>query len=203
MNVRVSVAFARLPDADLRIFAIHIINGMTGNAAFPSPPVSMADLQTAADDFATKLAATSMGGRLDTTRKNASREVLIVLLRQTAAYVQLRSNNDLTILLSSGFDAASTNRSQTRLERPEGLNITNGGEGKLIASVRPVKNNRMYEGRAKGPDDIWLPSVFSGDSRRIIFNGLTPGVKYTIQVRALGGATGQSDWSDPVSHMSL
>jgi hypothetical protein len=61
----------------------------------------------------------------------------------------------------------------------------------------------MYEGRAKGPDGIWLPSVFSGDSRRITFDGLIPGAMYTIQVRALGGATGQSDWSDPSSHMSM
>jgi hypothetical protein len=33
--------------------------------------------------------------------------------------------------------------------------------------------------------------------------GLTPGQEYTIQIRALGGSTGQSDWSDPVKHRSL
>ena len=34
-------------------------------------------------------------------------------------------------------------------------------------------------------------------------NGLTPGTNYTFQVRAIGGSTGYSDWSDPVSHMSM
>lgn len=48
-----------------------------------------------------------------------------------------------------------------------------------------------------------LPSVFTGDSRHIIFDGLLAGTTYTIQVRALGGSTGQSDWSDPVSHMCM
>jgi hypothetical protein len=45
--------------------------------------------------------------------------------------------------------------------------------------------------------------VFTGDSQHIIFNALTAGTTYTIQVRALGGLTGESDWSDPVSHMAM
>ncbi len=51
----------------------------------------------------------------------------------------------------------------------------------------------MYEGRIKGPTGDWMPSIFTGDSQHIIFEGLTPGTNYTVQVRALGGLTGQSD----------
>jgi len=29
------------------------------------------------------------------------------------------------------------------------------------------------------------------------------GNDYTVQVRALGGSTGQSDWSEPSSHMAM
>jgi len=89
------------------------------------------------------------------------------------------------------------------LERPEGLAIKTFHAGTLIAGVDPVKNTSMYEGRIKGPTGDWLPSVFSGDSQHIRFTGLTPGTTYTIQVRALGESTGQSDWSDPSSHMSM
>ena len=32
---------------------------------------------------------------------------------------------------------------------------------------------------------------------------LTPGTNYNIQIRAIGGSTGQSDWSALTSHMSL
>ena len=35
------------------------------------------------------------------------------------------------------------------------------------------------------------------------FNGLIPGTEYTIQIRALGGSTGHSDWSDITKHRSL
>lgn len=72
-----------------------------------------------------------------------------------------------------------------------------------MANVSPVKNTNMYEGRAKGPTGDWLPSVFTGDSQHIIFDGLTAGTMYTVQVRSLGGATGQSDWGDPSTHMAM
>ena len=60
-----------------------------------------------------------------------------------------------------------------------------------------------YEGRIKGDDGVWSAGVYTGDSQDIIFNGLTPGKTYTVQVRALGGSTGQSDWSDPSSHIVM
>jgi hypothetical protein len=58
----------------------------------------------------------------------------------------------------------------------------------------------MYEGRIKGPTGDWMPGVFTGDSQHVTFEGLMPGTIYTAQVRALGGSTGQSEWSDPSSH---
>jgi hypothetical protein len=108
-------------------------------------------------------------------------------------------------LLSSGFEAMSQNRAQSALEQPTGLVITNGTAGQLVGALgQPVKNTSIYEGRtSKDSGTTWLPSVFTGDSQHIIFDGLTAGTTYTIQVRALGGLTGQSDWSDPVSHMAM
>jgi len=43
---------------------------------------------------------------------------------------------------------------------------------------------------------------FTG-SRSIRISGLTPGGLYEIQIRAIGGSTGTSDWSDPKQHRSL
>ena len=49
----------------------------------------------------------------------------------------------------------------------------------------------------------WQSGGLFTNSRSMPLNGLTPGTNYTVQVRAIGGSTGYSDWSDPVSHMSL
>jgi len=184
-------------------FAQTIIDGLTGNAAFPSPPVTMANLLAAKNDFTAKIAAAQSGGPPDTAAKNNSRQTLLGILRQEAGYVQINCNNDMAVLLSSGFEAMSTNRAQAPLDQPQGLVIKNGSTGQLVASVNPVKNTSMYEGRIKGPTGDWMPSIFTGDSQHITFEGLTPGTTYTAQVRALGGLTGQSDWSDPSSHMAM
>lgn len=203
MVLKVSLGFARFTDVELDNFTQAVISRMTGNAAYPTPPITMANLQTARNDFTGKIAAAQSGSPVDTAAKNNARESLLVVLRQLAGYVQINCNNDMAILLSSGFEATSTNRSQSPLDQPQGLVIKNGMSGQLVAGVDPVKNANMYEGRIKGPTGDWLTSIFTGDSRHITFAGLTPGVNYTVQVRALGGSTGQSDWSDPSSHMSM
>src|SRR5438874_632305 len=200
---RLSLGFARLPDQELDNFTQTVVDSMTGNAAYPTPPVTMAALGTAKDDFQNKISAAKTGGPPDTAAKNSSRQTLIGLLRQLANYVQGAMDNDLTKLLSSGFQSASTDRVSKPLDTPTDLVLDNDGTGVLVASVKPVKNTSLYEGRIKGPTGDWLPSVFTGDSQHVTFEALTPGTNYTVQVRALGGSTGQSDWSDPSSHMSM
>jgi hypothetical protein len=202
MKTKVSLGFARLSDGDLDTFAQGVIDSMTGNAAYPSPPATMAALQTAKNDFSSKVAAAQIGGPPDTAAKRNSRQTLEGMLRQVASYVQMSCGDDMATLLSSGFQAQNFNNAQTPLTQPVSLAVKNGSSGQLIARVDPVKNTSMYEGRIKGDDGAWSPSIFTGDSQHIIFAGLTPGKTYTVQVRALGGSTGQSDWSDPSSHMA-
>jgi len=62
MIQRVSLSFARVPDAELDNFTQTVIAQMTGNAAFPSPTVTMANLQAAKNDFTAKIAAAQTGG---------------------------------------------------------------------------------------------------------------------------------------------
>ena len=203
MATKVSLGFAKLADTELDNFAQGVIDAMTGNATYPTPPVTIANLQTAKDDFTAKMAAAQTGGPGDTAAKNNSRQALLGDLRRVATYVQMTCNDDPALLLSSGFQAQSTNRASTPLEQPQSLSIKNGGSGQLVATIDPVRNANMYEGRIKIEGGDWLPSVFTGDSQHIYFKGLTPGKTYTVQVRALGGSTGQSDWSDPSSHMAM
>ncbi len=127
---------------------------------------------------------------------------MLATLRQLAAYVQSICGTDLAILLSSGFKATSGNRAQTPLVTPKVLGITNGTSGTLTLNVGPVANAKAYEVRRCTTPGTWVDSGIYTQARRIVIEGLTPGTTYTFQVRAVGGATGYSDWSDPISHMS-
>lgn len=111
MIVKVSLGFAKLPDAELDNFTEGVFKGLTDNAAtFPTPPVTMANLQTARNDFSAKIAAAHAGGPADTAAKNNSRQALLGMLRQLVSYVQMTCNNDMALLRGSGFQAMSTNR---------------------------------------------------------------------------------------------
>jgi hypothetical protein len=108
-------------------------------------------------------------------RRNNSRQTLLGMLRQLAAYVQMSCNNDQATLLGSGFEMQSTTRTSAPLEQPESLTLKNGSAGQLVAAVEPVRNANIYEGRIKQDGGDWLPSVFSGDSQHIIFSGRCAG----------------------------
>jgi hypothetical protein len=47
------------------------------------------------------------------------------------------------------------------------------------------------------------PNAIFTQARKITLPGLTPGQVYSVQSRAIGGSTGYSDWSDPISHMVI
>jgi hypothetical protein len=207
-QLRVLLNFANEPDHALEERAMAVHGGLYGKPAFPSPPVTQAALLTGITNFSTAIAAAEMGGPADTAAKNNMREILIGLLRQLATYVQENHGNNLATLLSSGFEAASTNSTSVPLETPSIKDIINGNSGQLILRVEAVENARGYHVRyaligANGAPGPYIGPVYFKSTRRMEINDLTPGGNYVFEVCALGGSTGESDWSNPVSHMSL
>lgn len=201
--LHVSLSFTQLPDPALSEFTSGIIGGLTGNAAFPTPEVPLADLTAAKKALDDALAAMPFGGTQATAIKNAARGTLLSRLRQEAGYVQLASKNDLPTLLSSGFSAASTNHAQTPLSKPFILGIFNEASTQLVVRGQAVENAHAYEVQIKNGTGGFVPAGTFPQARRMILTGLVPGQTYTVQIRAVGGSTGFSDWSDPVSHMAM
>ena len=207
-QLRVYLGFTNAPDHTLEETTGGILDNLYGNPAFPTPPVTQPALQAGLAAFTAAIAAQAQGGTAATAAKSNQRAALVDLLRQLAGYVQEKCGNNLATLLSSGFDAVSTNRASVALPRPAILSLDNGNSGQLLAKVTPIANAKCYEVRhaavaAGGAPGPWQSGGLFTNSRSMPLNGLTPGTNYTVQVRAIGGSTGYSDWSDPVSHMSL
>lgn len=207
-QIHVSLSFASAPDNDLDELALAVIQKLYANALYASPPVTSAALTTAKTDFSAAVAAANLGGPADTALKNNRRAALIELLRELANFVEGKHKNNLADLLASGFEANSTTRSSVPLGAPSIKDILNANSGQLRVRVTPITNARCYEARyapvaANGAPGPWVDGGTYTDSRNILLTALTPGTNYMVEVRAIGGSTGSSDWSDSVSHMSM
>ena len=141
---------------------------------------------------------------MNTAARNAAREALITALNKDASYVDIACDGDLTVLLSSGFKQVSTNRAQNVLPQPQVLAIDHVQTGVLKVRVKADTNAKSYVGRIKqSSGSEFGPSISFASSIKILFKGLTAGATYVMQLCAVGGSTGQSDWSEPVSKMAI
>ena len=205
-RVRIAEKFKKQTAEQLVIMAGAVIAGLTNNPAFPAPSVDLKAVQAAADDLNAALAAMAHGGVAATAEKNNKQGALIGILRKLKHYVEDNCNNDLAILLSSGFQAASSSRNRSPLADPAILSVDFGKSTELVLKVTPIACARCYEVRsaAVGADNasaVWQSIGLFTDSRLIKISNLVPGKTYSFQVRAVGGSTGYSDWSNPVSRM--
>src|SRR5207245_508227 len=71
--------------------------GMSGNPAFPDPPVSMEMLEQALDEFSLAIQAQAKGGTSATAVRNNARRKVIELLSRLARYVEDKAKNDLSL----------------------------------------------------------------------------------------------------------
>jgi hypothetical protein len=70
--------------------------------------------------------------------------------------------------------------------------------------VKSNRNPRSFLGRIKeASGGEFGPVISFQSSRKIIFKGLTAGVLYAFQLCGVGGSTGKSDWSEPVTKMAM
>ena len=195
--------FSRLNNSALKIFTTDVINGMTGNPAFPSPLIPLAELTSLQSVFGDAIVAAEMGGRLTTVQKNQARADLMSALRRQASYVQGIAKHDEEQLISSGFTAMSRNTAQHKLATPILLKILNERTQSLTLRITPITNARNYQVQVRSGQGGWQEAGIFPQARRMEVTGLTPGTIYEIRVRALGGSTGYSEWSAVTSRMSL
>lgn len=185
-QIRIADKFKKQSAEQLVVMAGAIITGLTDNPAFPAPAVDLKAVQAAAEDLSAALAAQVQGGTAATAEKNNKREALIALLRRLKHYVEDNCENDTAVLLSSGFQAAASTRNRSPLENPAIRSVDFGQSTELVLKVTPCP--------------LQTAGLFT-NSKSMTIAGLVPGTVYVFRVRAIGGSTGYSDWSNPVSRI--
>jgi hypothetical protein len=125
-------------------------------------------------------------------------------MRKLKHYIEDSCGNDLAVLLSSGFQAAAVTRDRSSLANPSILGIDRGNSDELMLKVTPIARAKCYEVQLAVVGAGSVPGVWQQaglfTSSRITIGNLIPTTTYVFQVRAIG-TSGNTEWSDPVSHM--
>jgi hypothetical protein len=201
-QIRTNRLFGRASDLDVSKRAGSVIKGLTGNPDLDDPPVTPTQLAALKKTFDESIVAANKGGSLATAQKEAARAAVVAALNKDASYVDINCEEDIVILRSSGFEPVSTNRAQTVLNPPVIVAAEQAQTGEVKLRVKGDRNRRAILGRVKTMDGDYGPVITFKNSRTILFDGLKAGVTHIFQLCGLGGSTGQSDWSEPVSKIA-
>ena len=195
-------------DTDARKFAV------TQNAAMDNNPnyttvmptldamnAGILDLQT--KDENVRLAKVALADAFG--QRVVSRATLDALLKARASYVQMASNGNTSVILSSGFPVRATPGPVGQLDAPQNVSVDlNGTPGVMLLSWDPVTNARAYNVQMSPADTMerdWTPVETCSVTKRRL-SDMTLGKVYAFRIAAVGGSTGQSEWSAEAVRMA-
>jgi hypothetical protein len=192
--------FTKLPDAELITKTDHITASMTGNLNFPDATPLVTKVKTARDEFNTAVVSAKDGGKSKTVDKDKKRKALAKTLKELALHVQLNCKDDVSILLTSGYDARKDGQPAEEPGDPDNFKVEAGANsGSVDVSVDANENADEYVFEyAQVPetgDPNWKTLV--GKKKRTI-RDLIPGKKYMFRA-ALKGNNDDLVYSETIS----
>jgi hypothetical protein len=201
----VRTGFSRFRDSELYTEASRVLNAMTGNARYPAPQPTLAELKSDIEGYGRALDEAADGGRMFVAAKKTARTVLMATLEALGLYVQQNCGNDLAALLSSGFEARKGRQPVAIVETPKEVVLKhNHLSGRMDVRARRVPNAAVYEAAITtdpANEESWkVRGTFT--STRITLDDFQPGTVYWARLRAVGAA-GPGAWSAPTSAMAI
>jgi hypothetical protein len=209
-KIRALIGLTKMTDSAVKSMLDAALNGLRDNAtAFPKPPVELPAYQAAIEAYHASIPAALDGSKTAIAQKTKLRDAAIKLYVQLAHYVEANCNDNVATFLSSGFQPVNTIKSGPQpLAQPAVSTVLQGpNSGQLKVRIGAVPRARSYELRyaavpgAGGTPGSWAQQAIA-TTKPTIIGGLTPGIVYAFQVRALG-RLGHTDWSDAVTRMVI
>ncbi|AYB32503.1 fibronectin type III domain-containing protein [Chryseolinea soli] len=187
--VRVALNMRLMNDEVLEVKIQSILRNMANNVNFPAPIPEVQALDVAFKAFQAALVAQRTGSKEDTARKNELRAALAVAYRNLGNVVDAKSNNDLSVLLSTGFDARKEPTRTGRLEKPDGLQVTPTTlPGSVKMSIGKVASATLYMFQyAPSPvteESQW--KTINSTTRTKTIDNLELGKQYAFRVAVAG-----------------
>ena len=206
-------------------FVATIITMLTGNVNFPITEPPLPTVQAKADEYHDAVVAAENGNKQQRQFRKQKRGELHTVVTDLAWDVASRSDGDLAIYLTSGFDYKRPRTAAGDLTAPGNNRLAYTElSGELINRHNVVKGALLYvvmvgitavptdvpvtamlaSGPTPGPtpgQDWWLAGVSS--STKFTITGLTPGTMYYTRCLALGTGGKIGPWSSVVGKMAV
>jgi len=209
--IRALGGFDRHKDGELLVKADIVLSSMRGNAEFPDPMPSLAEVENAYNEYGANLARCNWTrARMDRELKRESKAKLSQLLGELAAYVNHRAKGKLSVLYSSGF-SVFTGRKKGMV--PDVLTGTRLSDGRLSDELRldfdSLGRDMTYEytyaiwisnneATPESSELQWEPSLFTTRSRNNLIKAVPSRSTIFVKARAIN-RHGVGDWSAVVS----
>jgi hypothetical protein len=185
-------------------FARGVFQGLTGNTAFGTLPAgALTLLGTSIDELEVAIGNVQTGGSTETAIQEQKRLAVNQQLHKLAIFCQENCNDDPAVFKTSGFLLASTSHTSSPLPKCVLRTVTNGATTQLIAEAEPMDNATGWEARTWVGNNPPQHAECLKPTRKMTIINQIPGTLVNVQMRAQGGSTGFSDWSDPVQHMCM
>ncbi len=200
MRRKIKLGLSGLNASKLSEKAGTIVSKMTGNASFPTPTPSLADLTTAYEALDAAAIAAS-GGDRDAILLRSKQELVVAnMLRTIASYVTMESDGDGATIASSGFDLQRLPEPLPMLVRPVDFKTLRGQhEGEVELSWKSVRGAMSYviemtTSDPSAPDTVWSAAAIT-TKVKYRFENLPIGNFYYYRMKAVGRKN-ESAWSD-------
>lgn len=106
MKSKVKVSLFKLTAVYLLALLRNVVAKLTGNANFPTPPVSLADMTTKGDELEAAIEEATNGSKASKEARNKLETEVKAMLESVALYVGSVGKGDPAILSTSGFELA-------------------------------------------------------------------------------------------------
>ena len=161
---------------------------MKNNPYFPDPVPPVDTINQLVNEFSNALSEAAMKNKGDIAEKNTLRKRLEHQLGRLALYVMYVADDDVNILISSGYNLTKK-RMRNKLAEPDMPTLTSvANSGMIMCMIKAVKGARHYLHEISSdpfaPNAIW--ETHSCSRRKYTFSNLTSGQKYWVRVAVLG-----------------
>lgn len=164
-----------------------VIEKMENNPAFPNPPAALAELKKELPEYEAALVKARSRDKEWVSFKNDKKAIILALLEELAQYVSNICKDDLTMILSSGFDVTEEDGT-TPKPSVEQLEVELGSVGEATTKGSKIKGAvafvHQYTTEAPGPDTVWVSEESS--IRSYTFRGLASDKRHWFRMIAIG-----------------